>query len=124
MKTRAALSAIPMLLALLCAGFCQVGFMASANTTVQEMVPDHLRARVMGIWALIFGAAYPLGGMLQGLAAERWGEHWALTGGAGLALAVSLLLFFTSYRRLAVAVRDELGKADQQLAAGNAVQGV
>jgi len=101
--------------AMIVAGFTQVGFMASANTTVQEIVPDHLRARVMGIWALIFGAAYPLGGALQGIVAERTSEGLAMTCGASLALIFSLALFATSYRRLTISMRHELRQRDEDL---------
>jgi len=101
--------------ALMVAGFCQVGFMASANTTVQETVPDRLRARVMGIWALLFGAAYPLGGWLQGWAAERWGESRTMSIGVVTAAVLSLLVYLRSARRLTVALRDEMSEADEQL---------
>ena len=97
------------------AGFCQVGFMAGANTTVQETVPDSLRARVMGIWALLFGLAYPVGGWLQGYAAERWEETTTLTVGVAAAFVLSLLVYKTSARRLSIALRDEMRKADEQL---------
>ncbi|MDA1195600.1 MAG: MFS transporter [Planctomycetota bacterium] len=93
-------SVVWMGVAMFVAGFAHVGFMASANTTVQELVPDHLRARVMGIWALVFGAAFPLGGYLQGLVAEHYGERWAVIGGAGLALVLSAVLYATGGRRL------------------------
>ncbi len=106
--------------AMVVAGFTQVGFMASANTTVQEIVPDHLRARVMGIWALIFGAAYPLGGALQGIVAERTSEGLAMTCGAGLALVFSIVLFVTSYRRLTISMRHELRQRDEDLRVASA----
>ena len=110
--------------AMLAAGFCQVGFMASANTTVQESVPDHLRARVMGIWALIFGAAYPVGGLLQGLVAEAAGERWALSGGAALALGLSLLLFATRAKQLKQAVHCEDVAVRQSQGPGDPIQGM
>jgi predicted MFS family arabinose efflux permease len=100
--------------ALFVAGFCQVGFMAGANTTVQETVPDSLRARVMGIWALLFGLAYPVGGWLQGFAAERWGENITLSIGVAAALVLSALVYSRSARRLSVALRDEMRKTDEQ----------
>jgi len=100
--------------ALMVAGFCQVGFMASANTTVQETVPDRLRARVMGIWALLFGAAYPLGAWLQGWAAERWGEGRSLSVGVSLAAVLSLLVYLRSARRLTIALRDEMSQLHEQ----------
>jgi len=108
--------------AMLVAGFCHVGFMASANTTVQETVPDHLRARVMGIWALVFGAAFPLGGMAQGLIAERVSESWAITTLGGSALVLSVVVFATSYRKLADALHHEYRRADEVLALEDSVQ--
>lgn len=99
---------------LFAAGFAAVGFMASANTTVQETVPDRLRARVMGIWALIFGAAFPLGGLAQGFIAEAYGEMVSIVGGALLAIGLSLVLFATSARKLTVAVCHEVGEGCEE----------
>ncbi len=101
-------------LGLFAAGFAAVGFMASANTTVQETVPDHLRARVMGIWALIFGAAFPLGGLAQGFVAEAYGETVPVVGGAVLALILSIALHATSARKLTIAVCDEVGEGGEE----------
>ncbi len=109
-------------LGLFIAGFSHVGFMASANTTVQETVPDHLRARVMGIWALIFGAAFPLGSLLQGYIAEHHGETVSVVGGASLALILSLILFATSAKKLSVAVCDEVGEGFQDPDGGGPTQ--
>lgn len=109
-------SSVPVAVAaMLVAGFCQVGFMASANATVQETVPDYLRARVMGIWALLFGLAYPVGGWIQGWAAERWGERLTLSVGVAVAALLAALLYVRSARRLSIALRDEMSKTDEQL---------
>ena len=88
--------------------------MASANATVQETVPDYLRARVMGIWALLFGLAYPVGGWLQGWAAERWGERITVSVGVALAALLAALVYVRSARRLSIALRDEMSKTDEQ----------
>ncbi len=109
---------------LLVAGFAQVGFMASANATVQETVPDHLRARVMGIWALIFGAAFPMGGMLQGYVAEAQSEAVSVIGGAVLALVLSLILYATSARKLTIAVRDEVSDGTEELGPCDPAEGL
>jgi MFS family permease len=100
--------------AVLVAGFCQVGFMAGANTTVQEAVPDELRARVMGIWSLMFGAALPLGTALIGWGAEVFSTSAAITVGASTALLISLALYRSSAGRLTVAIRDEVRESEEQ----------
>ena len=63
----------------LLAGFSQVGFMAGANSTMQQIIPDTMRGRVLGIWALMFGAGFPLGSWVLGELAEAWGSERALT---------------------------------------------
>lgn len=53
------------------AGFGMMLFFSTANTVLQTIVPDEMRGRVMGIWALIFGAIVPLGSLEAGALA-----HW------------------------------------------------
>ena len=106
------------------AGFAAVGFMASANTTVQETVPDHLRARVMGIWALIFGAAFPLGGLVQGFVAEAYGEAVPVIGGAVLAFVLSILLYALTAKKLTVAVCHEVGERREEELRADAIAAV
>jgi MFS family permease len=76
------------------AGFCMIAFFATSNTTIQEAVPDALRGRVMGLWALVFGAALGVGQILLGAVAERWGTPVTFAAGAAACLlataAVSL----------------------------------
>jgi MFS family permease len=71
------------------AGFGGVAFVSTSNTLIQTAVPNHLRGRVMGIWALVFGGSMPVGSWLIGLAAERWDtpSAIALSGAACLALS-------------------------------------
>jgi MFS family permease len=77
---------------LLVAGFCQVAFVATANTMVQASAPDELRGRVMGIWTFVFGASYPAGSFAMGHAAERFGTLPTFAGGAALALLLTLAI--------------------------------
>jgi len=61
-------------IALLClagSGFGLLLFFSSANSAVQTSVQDNMRGRVMGIWALVFGGAVPIGSMEAGTLA-----HW------------------------------------------------
>ena len=64
---------------------------ALANATIQEIVPDQLRGRVMGFYAFVFVGLAPLGSFQMGALAERIGTPAAVAlGGAATALAVAL----------------------------------
>lgn len=78
---------------LVLAGFCQVGFMATANGMVQESVPDALRGRVMGLWTFTFGLCFPLGAQVMGAASEAFGINAAWSGGSVLMVLVSLIVY-------------------------------
>jgi hypothetical protein len=62
---------------------------------VQITVPDELRGRIMGLYALVFAGMTPIGSLMMGSIAERWGVGVAcMVGGimgtllvSGLALA-------------------------------------
>ena len=73
-------------------GFAQIVFMTSCNTTVQIAVPDALRGRVMGLYALVFAGMTPIGALIMGTVAEHWGvsRACAVGGGAGLLLILAL----------------------------------
>jgi predicted MFS family arabinose efflux permease len=75
-------------------GFAQILFMATANTTLQTAVPDHLRGRVMSLYTFVFAGVTPFGAFLVGSVAELLGipAAYALAGGLSLAgiLAVAL----------------------------------
>jgi MFS family permease len=73
-------------------GFAQIVFMTSCNTTVQIAVPDELRGRVMGLYALVFAGMTPIGALTMGTVAEHWGvsRACAVGGGAGLVLVLAL----------------------------------
>jgi predicted MFS family arabinose efflux permease len=73
-------------------GFAQIVFMTSCNTTVQIAVPDELRGRVMGLYALVFAGMTPIGALIMGTMAEHWGvsRACAVGGGAGLLLILAL----------------------------------
>jgi MFS family permease len=59
------------------AGFGMMVFFSTSNTLVQTSVPDEMRGRVMGVWALIFGGMIPIGSLEAGAMA-----HWIGTAGA------------------------------------------
>ena len=72
------------------AGFLAV--ISASNTAVQAIVTDRLRGRVLAVRIMSFMAAYPVGGLIQGWTAERWGPRRtvAVTGAAMLVAALWL----------------------------------
>ena len=62
---------------------------ALTNATIQTIVPDALRGRVMGFYSFVFVGLAPLGSLQMGALAERIGPSAAVAmGGAATALAV------------------------------------
>jgi MFS family permease len=73
-------------------GFGIVLYFSTSNTVLQSIVPDEMRGRVMGIWALIFGGMIPLGSLEAGLVADLVGTPATMAIGA---LICSLAAFVT-----------------------------
>ncbi|NQV56022.1 MAG: hypothetical protein HQ503_09215, partial [Rhodospirillales bacterium] len=66
--------------------FCSTAVMISNQTLIQSTVDDHLRARVMSIYALTVRAIPALGAFIVGQLADRLGLPPTLLGGAILGL--------------------------------------
>jgi MFS family permease len=73
-------------------GFGIVLYFSTSNTVLQSIVPDEMRGRVMGIWALIFGGMIPLGSLEAGLMADWLGTPATMAIGA---LICALAAFVT-----------------------------
>jgi MFS family permease len=73
-------------------GCAQIVFTSSCNSTVQLTVPDALRGRLMGLYALVFVGVTPIGSLFVGTTAEHFGvlTACAVAGGAGLASVLAL----------------------------------
>lgn len=86
---------------LMALGFAQIVFMTSCNTTVQITVPDELRGRIMGLYALVFAGMTPIGSLLMGTIAERWGvaRACAVGGTTGLLLVSGLTFAWRRHQR-------------------------
>jgi predicted MFS family arabinose efflux permease len=86
---------------LMALGFAQIVFMTSCNTTVQITVPDELRGRIMGLYALVFAGMTPIGSLFMGTIAERWGiaRACAVGGTTGLLLISGLTLAWRRHQR-------------------------
>ena len=71
-------------------GFGIILFFSVGNSIIQTQSPDHLRGRLMGIWALVFGGSLPIGSFWMGIVAQRVGSGHALqVGGAFCALGAA-----------------------------------
>jgi MFS family permease len=72
-------------------GFAATSQMAATNTTVQNRVPDELRGRVMAVYATMFMGVQPIGALLAGGIAKRFGAPATLAMFGTFCLAGSLL---------------------------------
>jgi len=62
--------------------------MAATNTVLQTLVDDKLRGRVMAFYTMAFFGTAPIGSLLAGVAADRFGSKWTIAlGGAACLLA-------------------------------------
>jgi len=65
--------------------------MASANTTIQHLISDDKRARVMSIYTMAFMGATPIGSFLVGILASVVGVQWTIALGGTLSLLGTLV---------------------------------
>jgi MFS family permease len=57
--------------------------MAASNTLIQAMVPDNLRGRVMAVYSMMYMGMAPIGALIAGSLAQRFGApHTVMLGGA------------------------------------------
>jgi predicted MFS family arabinose efflux permease len=89
-------------------GFGMMLFFSTSNTTVQTIVPDEMRGRVMGIWALIFGGMIPFGSLEAGAVAHYFGTSATLAIGALICALAALLTLVIVRRRDAQVATDGL----------------
>jgi MFS family permease len=80
------------MLALAVLGAAQVAYYATTNTLLQVIVPPRLRGRVMSLYILTSWGAIPIGNLLAGLLAERFGAPAALAWGGAITLAVAIVV--------------------------------
>jgi hypothetical protein len=69
-------------------GGAEIAFATLALTMLQTVAPDHLRGRVMSVCILFFDGSVPLGYLLMGWLAGRYGAPSGLLIGAALSLLV------------------------------------
>jgi MFS family permease len=66
-------------------GMCMMVQMSASNTLIQAMVPDELRGRVMSIYSMMFMGMAPVGALLAGSFASRFGAPEIVAAGGALA---------------------------------------
>lgn len=79
------------LLLLLPVGFTMMVQMASSNTLIQSMVPDHLRGRVMALYSMMFMGMAPFGSFFAGALADHLGAPITVALGGIACIAGSAL---------------------------------
>ena len=82
-----------------CVGFGLILFLSTGQSTLQLAVPDERRGRVMALWAMTLSASAPLGHLLAGEAASRFGVTAVLAAmGVGTAVAAAALVALFGWR--------------------------
>lgn len=93
------------MLSLAVLGASQVAYYATTNTLLQVIVPARLRGRVLSLYILTSWGAIPIGNLLAGTVAERFGAPSALAGGGLVTLFVAAVVA-TAYRPLRIVHAD------------------
>ena len=74
------------------AGMGYLAAVASLQTTVQVLVAETLRGRVLAVYVMVFTAAYPLGALLQGWLADRVGARATIASAGSILVVLGLVL--------------------------------
>lgn len=88
-------------LGLACMALAGMGYLAavaSLQTTVQVLVAESLRGRVLAVYVMTFTTAYPLGALLQGWLADHIGARATITGAGTLLVLLGVLLLLRPRR--------------------------
>ncbi|HUQ30770.1 MAG TPA: MFS transporter [Pyrinomonadaceae bacterium] len=80
-------------------GFAIVSCVAVVNTLLQQLVTDEMRGRVMSMFILSFIGTMPIGNLIAGAAAERFGAPYTLAAG-GLIIAIFIVVVSVRNKRL------------------------
>jgi MFS family permease len=78
------------MIAMLFVGAGGIAMAATANTSIQLAVPDALRGRVMSVYTTVFAGSTPIGGLLMGYIASRFGVGEAFLVGGVVCAAVGV----------------------------------
>ncbi len=84
---------------LLLAGFHMVCMFTSANAHLQLNATDELRGRVLSIFSLCFLGLFPLGSLLAGTLAEKFGTENVLLLGSSVSFLAGAFVYFKGFSR-------------------------
>ncbi len=102
---------LPLSMGLLFAGaFFASIYLNLGMTTLQLLVPDHLRGRVMGVWGLTWFLA-PAGGFVAASLAEWLGAGTAVAIGAFSVSGFAAIVYLASSDVRGIPTRDEIASA-------------
>ena len=93
------------------AGYGLILYVSSTNVLIQMTTEDRYRGRVMSLYTLMFVGTAPIGGLLAGAIAQRFGAP------VSTSLCALLLLggaFWVSVRLRAIAAREEVSARAEQ----------
>jgi MFS family permease len=76
---------------MLFAGFGMMVQMASTNTLLQTIVDDDKRGRVMSLYVMAFMGTAPIGSLIAGTLASKFGAPYTILSGGILCLIVSII---------------------------------
>ncbi|PYP93560.1 MAG: MFS transporter [Candidatus Angelobacter sp. Gp1-AA117] len=97
------------------AGFSVTLEMASSNTLIQSMVPDHLRGRVMSLYSTVFMGMVPLSALVAGSFAHAIGAPATVALAGGISI-IGGIVFATRLPVLRPATRELLAVQEMSVA--------
>jgi len=81
------------LLALVVVGGGFLVVISATNTSVQVIVADHMRGRVMALRIMAFTGAYPVGALVQGSLSDVIGPRTTVAGAGGVLVAAGVWMW-------------------------------
>jgi MFS family permease len=79
-------------------GYSLMRQLAAANTTIQSMIPDEYRGRIMALYSMCVVGMAPFGSLATGALAARFGARLTMALGGLLALAAGAAFGSTLWR--------------------------
>jgi MFS family permease len=98
---------------LVVAGFCAMTQLGASNTLIQSVVPDRLRGRVMSVYSMMVLGMAPIGSLVAGASAERFGAPVTVFAG-GLCCVAAALVFWTRLPAVRSGVRKMIAEREAE----------